>query len=119
MARVGDVRRRVRRALGPAVERVRRLGGALDHALDAAEAVHPVELLGHQEEGGDRRGVVGLVLRGVVDRGRQVEERRDVPVARSDPRGPLERGRRHQRDPETAVGREALLRGEVVGVDLG
>ena len=67
----------------------------------------------------DRRGVVGLVLAGVVDRGRQVEERRDPAVARRDRGGPLERGRGHQRDPQPAVGGEGLLRSEVVGVDLG
>jgi hypothetical protein len=31
----------------------------------------------------------------------------------------LQRGRAHQRDPQPAVGGEALLRGEVVGVGLG
>ena len=54
--RVGDVRRGVRRLLGPAVERVGRRGRPLDHAVEAALGVHPVELLGHQEERGDRRG---------------------------------------------------------------
>ena len=34
-------------------------------------------------------------------------------------RGPLERGRRHQREPQAAVGAEALLRREVVDVGLG
>ena len=32
--------------------------------------------------------------------------------------GALQRPRRHQGDPEAAVGGEGLLRGEVVGVDL-
>ena len=77
------------------------------------------ELLGHQEQGGDRRGVVGLVLGRVVDRGRQVEERRHVAVGRGDLLDPGQRARRHDRDPQAAVGGEALLRREVVGVDLG
>ena len=64
----GDVRRGVRRPLRPPVERLGGGGGALDHRLEPALGVHPVQLLGHQEQGGHRRGVVGLVLGGVVDR---------------------------------------------------
>ena len=48
--------------LGPAVERVRGRRGARP-PFEAALAVDPVQLLGHQEEGGDGRGVVRLVLR--------------------------------------------------------
>ena len=45
--------------------------------------LHPVELVGEQEQRRDRRGVVGLVLAGVVDRGRQ---RRKSGIQRSDAR---------------------------------
>ena len=61
--RVGDVRRGVRRLLGPAVEAPDEAVVRSTIAVEPALAVHPVELLGHQEQRGDRRGVVGLVLR--------------------------------------------------------
>ena len=64
--------------------------------------------------------VVGLLLARVLERGLQREEG-GLPAAGGavellDPR---DRGRAQQRQPEAAVGAEALLRGEVVGVGLG
>ena len=112
------IRRGVRRLVRPAVEPVGRLGRALHRPAEPALRVQPVDLLGHHEQRRHRRGVVGLVLGGVVDRGREVERRRDPPAGRLDLRHPLQRGGRQQGDPQAAVGREALLRCEVVGVGL-
>ena len=50
------------RRLGPRVQPLRRVGGALDGPVQPAVAQHPVELLGEQDQRADRRGVVGLVL---------------------------------------------------------
>ena len=44
--------------------------------------VHPVELLGEQQQRRDRRRVVGLVLEGVVERGGERQEVRDPAVGR-------------------------------------
>ncbi len=79
---------------------------------------HPPHLVVDQEQRRERRRVVGLVLAGVVDRDRQVEESGDVPPARLDLLGTLDRGGRHEGDPQPAVGCERLLRREVVGVGL-
>ena len=115
---VDDVRSGVRRPLGPAVERVGGGRGPLDHPLEPALGVHPFELLGHQEERGDRRGVVGLVQAGVVDRDLQVEEGRDVATRAGDLVDPRDGPGGHRSDPQATVGGEGLLRGEVVGVGL-
>ena len=83
------------RLLGPA-----RRAGCDESAVRAAAQsrpplpMHPVDLVGEQEQRGDRRGVVGLVLARVVDRGRQVD--RNAGIQRSDAvdlGDPLERGR--------------------------
>ncbi len=47
--------------LGPGVEDLGRAVAARRRPLQAAVGVHPVELLGQQEDGGQRRRVVGLV----------------------------------------------------------
>ena len=118
LGRVGDERRRVLRRLRPRVE-VRRGGGrALDAAVEAAEPEHPLELVGEQHQRGDRRRVVGLVLERVVQRGREREELRDPAAAGRDLADPLLRRRAHQREPQPAVGGEALLRREVVDVGV-
>ena len=97
--------------LGPGVEDLGRAVAARRRPLQAAVGVHPVELLGQEEDGGQRRRVVGLVQHGVVDRGLEVEEGRDPAARRGDPLDPLERGRRHQGDPEAAVGRRSTSAG--------
>ena len=116
---VGDERRGVRRPLGPGVEPRRRVRGAADRPGQAALAVHPLDLVGEQGQGRDGRGVVGLVLAGVVDRGRQVEEVGHPPAAtrRSPRRGRARRATAcaSHRPPSEA---KRLLRGEVVDVGL-
>ena len=95
------------------------LGGALDAPVQAALAVEPVDLLGHQEERRQRRGVVGLVEPRVA-RPRSAGRGTPAPSGRT-PRSPRSRSSaagRHQRDPQPAVGGEALLRREVVDVGL-
>ena len=64
---------------------------------EAALGVDPVDLLGQQEQGRERRGVVRLVQAAVVDRGLQVEERRD-PAA-----GGLDLPRRARARPGTSA----------------
>ena len=106
--------------LGPAVEAAGGVGGALDAPVEAAVAEHPLDLVGEQQQGRQRRRVVGLLLARVLERGLQREEGR-LPAAG----GAVElldagdRGRAEQRQPEAAVGAEGLLRGEVVGVGVG
>ena len=92
--------------------------------VEAAAGEHPLDLVGEQEQRRDRRGVVGLVLDRVVERGRQRQELRD-PAGGPDRRpvgvdlgDPLERRRARDREPEATVGGEALLRGEVVDVGV-
>ena len=68
---------------------------------------------------GDGRRVVRLVEPAVVERDAEVERRRAPAVAGGDPLDALDGGRRARREPQPAVGGEALLRGEVVDVDLG
>ena len=107
-------------ALGPAVE-VLGGGARARHApVEAAAVEHPADLLGEQEQRGDRRRVVGLVL-DASSRARSCSDRnaRDPALGRrASSRDPLLRGRAEQRDPQPAVGAEALLRREVVGVGL-
>ena len=107
--------------LGPAVEVRRRWRRErADAPVEAAVVEHPLELVGEQDQGAERGRVVGLVLARVVERGGQREElglpAPGRPVELADP---LDRGRAHQREPEAALGAEALLRGEVVGVGVG
>ncbi len=54
---------------------------------------HPLDLVREKEKGGDRGGVVGLVLGAVVPGGREVQERRDPPAGGGDLGQPLDRGR--------------------------
>ena len=91
---------------------------ARDAPVQAAAVEHPADLLGEQEQRRDRRRVVGLVLERVLQRGLQREERRDPALGACERGDPLLRGRAQQREPQPAVGGEALLRREVVGVDL-
>ena len=108
-----------------------RRGGRLDAvvratiAVEAAPVEHPVELVGEQQQRRDRRRVVGLVLARVLERGAQRQEvgdparrRRRRPVAAIS-LDPLQRGRAEQRQPQPAVGGEALLGREVVDVGVG
>ena len=74
--------------VGPGVEPAARLGGALGRPGQAALAVEPVELLGEQEQGRQRRGVVGLVEPRVVDRDLQVAERGHPATGGRAPRRP-------------------------------
>ena len=88
--------------------------------VEAALAVHPVQLLGHQEERRDRRGVVGLV-RAASCRSRSAGRGTPGCGGRS-PRSPSARSSAAgdiSAMPEAAVGGEALLRREVVDVGLG
>ena len=108
------------RLLGPAVEDDRPTAASrATHRVEPAEADHPLELLVEQEQRGERRRVVGLVEAAVVERDLQVERGRDPAARRVDPLDAVDGGGRAQRDPQPAVGGEALLRGEVVDVDLG
>ncbi len=89
----------------------------VDHA-QAAVVVDPLDLVGEEREGGDRRGVVGLVLAGVVDRRRQAVEVGDPAARGGDLLDPGQGGGREEGEPEAAVRGEALLRAEVVDVGL-
>ena len=104
--------------LRPVVEMRRGGGRARDAAGQAAVAEHPVDLVGEQHQRGDRRRVVGLVLERVVQRGRQRQELRASSGRSRDLGDPLLRRRAHQREPQPAVGGEALLRREVVDVGV-
>ena len=72
-----------------------------DRAGQAAEGVQPPDLVGQQEQRRDGGGVVGLVLGGVVDGDRQVEEAGD-PAARRLDLGHPRRGRRPTSAPPRA-----------------
>ena len=61
-------------SLGPAVEVARRGRGALHAAVEAAAGQHPLDLIGEQDQGGERGRVVGLLLARVVERRLQREE---------------------------------------------
>ena len=78
----------------------------------------PPDLVGQQEQRGHRGGVVGLVLGGVVDGDRQVEEAGDPAAGGLDLGHPVQGVAGHERDPQPAVGGEGLLRREVVDVGL-
>ena len=80
---------------------------------------HPVDLLAGEQDRGQRRGVVGLVEAALLDarwrgRGTPGIQRPDAVIRsmRSTAAG------EHGRQPQAAVGGEALLGGEVVDVGL-
>ena len=95
------------------------LGGASDHAVEAPVGVHPLDLISQHQQSTDGRGVVGLVLAGVINGSLQVQESRDEAVGRIDLLNTLDGSRRHCSQPDAAVRSETLLRGEVVDVSLG
>ena len=118
LVRVGHERRGVARRLGPAVDRGGGLVAAAGRPLEPALLVDPLDLLVGQEDRGQRRGVVGLVLAAVLEGDAEVERRGHPALRRRDPRDAIDGRRRGRREPEATVGRQALLRGEVVDVDL-
>ena len=118
LRRLGHERGGVARGLGPAVDRLGGPVAAGGRPLEAAVLVDPVDLLVGEEDRGQGGGVVGLVLAAVLEGDAEVERRRDPAVGRRDPLDALDGRRRRGRQPEAAVGRQALLRREVVDVDL-
>ena len=86
------------------------------HQAQAAALQHPADLLGEQQQRRHRRGVVGLILQRVLERRGEREELRDPASRARQARDPLLRGGAEQRQPQPAVGSEALLGREVVGV---
>jgi hypothetical protein len=96
-----------------------RIGGSCGGPGQPTLRVHPVELLGEHDEGGDGWGVVGLVLARVVDGCGQAEEVGHPPSACGDLLDPGDGRRGEGREPQAAVGGEALLRREVVDVRFG
>ena len=109
---------RLRVRLGPAVEDLGRAVAAARGPLEPAVGEHPVELVGEQEQRRERGRVVGLVEAGVLERDREVERRRHPAVRRRDALDARRRRGRAQREPQPAVAAEALLRREVVDVEL-
>src|SRR5699024_2044236 len=79
---------------------------------------HPLDLLRQQDEGRECRGVVRLVLPGVLQRGLEVERLRHEAAAGGDLLDAGQRARGQEGDPQSAVGGEVLLRCEVVDVRL-
>ena len=119
LARIGDERRRVRRRPRPSRRaRPRTASCARTHQSRPPLREHPVQLLGEQHERRERGRVERLVLARVGQRGAEAEELGDPAIARGDLLDALDRGRAEQREPEAAVGGEALLRREVVGIGL-
>src|SRR6476661_7060342 len=86
--------------------------------VEAAAPVHPLDLVGEQQQGRQRGRVVGLVLARVVQRGLQREELGDPAAARGQLVDALDGGGADDGQPQAAVGGEGLLRREVVGVGL-
>ena len=80
LGRVGDEGSGDVAGLGPAVEAAGAVGGALDAPVEAAAGEHPLDLVGQQQQGRQRRRVVGLLLARVVERRLQREEFR-LPAA--------------------------------------
>ena len=117
---IPNERRRVLVLLRPAVQMRGGRSGAGDHRLEPASVEHPLELVGEQQQRRDRRRVVRLLLDRVLERDRQREKLGDPATVRTRGKLPhaLARGGAQKREPESAVGAEALLRREVVGVGL-
>ena len=105
LGRIGDERRGEVAVLRPAVEVAGVRARALHAAVEAAEAEHPVELVGEQEERRHRGRVVGLVLARVLQGGGQRERLGDPAVGGRQLADALDRGRAEQRQPQPAVGR--------------
>ena len=107
------------RRLGPAVEVLGRGLRPLGARRQPAELEHPRELAGEQHQRRHRGGVVGLIEAAVVAGDGEVERGRAPPSRGGDAVDAFDRRRRAGGDPQPAVGGEALLRGEVVDVDVG
>src|SRR5690606_9072835 len=116
--RVGDERRGVVARLGPAVDDLGRPVAPGHRERQAAVVDDPLELLDGQEDRGQGRRVVGLVLAAVLERDPEVEERRAPAAVPLDPLDALDGGGGEGGDPQAAVRGQRLLRREVVGVDL-
>ena len=86
--------------------------------VETALLVDPLHLLVGQEDRGEGRGVVGLVLAAVLEGDPEVEGRGDPALRCRDPCDAVDGRGRGRREPEATVGGQALLRGEVVDVDL-
>ena len=86
----------------------------------ATQRVEPAHLLLRHDDRGDRRGVEGLVLPGVVDGCAEGEKLRDPPAIGGslDGAGACDGLGGEDGHPETAVGTDGLLQREVVGIDL-
>ena len=107
------------RLLGPAVEPARRVGGARPRRRPARRGRASSRSARPSGTASPPPGCCSVwSLSRVVHRGGQRQERRDPPVGRGQLGDPVQRGRADQRDPQPAVGGEALLRGEVVDVGL-
>ena len=105
--------------LGPAVQDLRRPPGAGDAPAQPAVPEHPTQLVGEQEERRQRGGVVGLLGAAVLEGDAQIERGRHPTARGGDPFDALERRGGAAGQPQATVGAEALLRREVVDVDLG
>src|SRR5699024_6911942 len=103
----------------PVVQGGRRLGGALDHAVEATVAVHPLDLVCQHQEGSYRWSVVRLILAGVIYGSLQIQECWNETARFLNRSNAFNSCRRHCCQPQTAIGSERLLWGEVVSVDLG
>jgi hypothetical protein len=99
---------------------LRRGAATRDAEVEAAPLKQPVDLVGEQDEGRHRGGVVGLLLARVLQRQPEREER-GLPASVARPvelLDPLQRCRAEQREPQSAIGGERLLWREVVNVGL-
>ena len=106
--------------LGPVVEVARRRLAALDAPVEAAGLEHPPQLRLRAAAACATAGVLYVWSRRLLVEGdAEVERRRAPAVRRGEPLDALDGGRRAGGEPQPAVGGEALLRGEVVDVDLG
>ena len=88
--------------------------------VQPAAGEHPVDLVGQQQQGRQRRRVVRLVLPGVLDRGPPATATRAASgrSPRTVRRSARSRPGSARREPQPAVRAERLLRREVVGVRL-
>ena len=71
-----------------------------------------------QEERRQRRRIECLIFARVLQRLIEIEDRRDPSPRLRDVFDALDRRRRHGRDPQAAIAAEALLRCEVVDVEV-